>query len=413
MASPHVPPYLRLNRPRPTGNVLVTLRDMDTEDQLRALRRCAAEAGLDGGATAMTCEEMRTREGHGFGRPVLLRGAGIGLVRAPSIAAAAAVAQAMAADDEIEEARPEFFMYPIPLPEADDGARTWGVAAVGADRSPFTGKGIRIAVLDTGFDAGHPDFAGRSVTALSFVGDDDPDDAQGHGTHCTGTAAGPFGSGNLPRYGVAPDAEIFVGKVLSDAGAGLEIDIIAGVEWAIANGCHVISMSLGRPTQPGEIPSAAYERSGRRALAAGCLIVAAAGNDSARQFGFVAPVGAPANALSILAVAAVDDTGAVAPFSSGAIDPPGGAVDIAGPGVGVFSSFPRPQLYKCLSGTSMACPHVAGVAALWAESNAGLRGRALWDALVASALPLDAPPGDIGAGLVRAPGAATTGGAGV
>lgn len=401
-----VPPFLSMKRPRPTGNVLVTFKDMGTEQQLRALERGAARAGIGGSAVAMTSAEIRGINSLAIEQPILLPGIGVGLIRAASVGAAAAAAHAMAADDEVEEARPEFFMYPIPLPETDSAARTWGIAAVGAEQSAFTGKGIRIAVLDTGFDIQHPDFVGRAVTAVSFVGDGNPQDAQGHGTHCIGTAAGPGADGNRPRYGVASEAEIFAGKVLNDQGFGAEVDILAGMEWAIDNGCHVISMSLGRATQPGEIPSVPYERMGRRALDAGCLIVAAAGNESSRQFGFIAPVGAPANSPSIVAVAAIDSTGAVAPFSSGAVNPNGGAVDIAGPGVGVFSSFPAPELYRSLDGTSMACPHVAGVAALWAQSDAGLRGQALWDALVANALALPAPASDVGAGLVQAPGIA-------
>jgi subtilisin family serine protease len=163
-------------------------------------------------------------------------------------------------------------------------------------------------------------------------------------------------------------------------------------------------MSLGRAAAPGEAPSLVYERLGRRALERGCLILAAAGNDSARGQGIVAPVGAPANSPSILAVGALGPALDPAPFSNGGIDEgTGGAVDLAGPGVDVFSAAPRPRLYRALSGTSMACPHAAGAAALLAQSDPALRGRALWDALVAGARPLPYPSRDVGAGLVRAP----------
>jgi subtilisin family serine protease len=253
-------------------------------------------------------------------------------------------------------------------------------------------------------DTGHPDFAGRSIVTRSFVAGETADDVQGHGTHCAGTAAGPAAAGNRPSYGVATEADIFVGKVLNNSGSGLEIDILAGMAWAIEQGCQVISMSLGRATQVGEIPSAAYERLGRRALDSGSLIVAAAGNESSRQFGFIAPVGAPANSPSILAVAAIDFEGKIAEFSCGGINPNGGEVNIAAPGVGVFSSFPRPELYKTLRGTSMACPHVAGLAALLAESDASLRGQALWDAIVSGAAKLSLDASDVGAGLAQAPG---------
>jgi subtilisin family serine protease len=133
------------------------------------------------------------------------------------------------------------------------------------------------------------------------------------------------------------------------------------------------------------------------------LIVAAAGNDSHRPSRYIAPVGWPAAAASIMAVAAVDSDLQVASFSNGGINPRGGGVDIAGPGVSVFSSFPMPERYKRLMGTSMATPHVAGVAALWAQSDPGLRGQTLWRALERSALEIGLPKRDVGAGLVQAP----------
>jgi subtilisin family serine protease len=405
------PPFLDLMRPRPTGNVLVSFLPRDEGAQLRALERCAQRLARGGAwrARALSSGEVGRLDLAALAEPVLLAGYGVGLVPATA-GTAAQVASVMAADADIEEARPEFFMFPIGRPAVgggdlavDDAARTWGVAAVGAAASPFTGRGVRIAVLDSGFDAGHPDFEGREIVAESFVQGETTADGSGHGTHCAGTAAGPGARGNRPRYGVAPEAVLHVGKVLSDAGRGFEFDILSGMAWAIDAGCEVISMSLGRPAQPGEAPSVQYERLGRRALEAGCVIVAAAGNDSARRFGFIAPVAAPANSPSILAVGAVDAAGLVAPFSAGGLNPDGGEVDLAAPGVDVFSAFPRPQLYRALQGTSMACPHVAGVAALWAEAEPSLRGAALWRRLVETAAPLREGARDVGAGLVQAP----------
>ena len=313
-----------------------------------------------------------------------MSGYGIGVV--PCLAGTPAVlAQIYAAVDEVEEARPEFFVFSMDLPARDTAERTWGVAAVGAADSPFTGKGIRIAVLDTGIDAGHPDFEGRELVTKSFVPGLAADDVRGHGTHCAGIAAGPRAQGNRPRYGVAPEAEIYVGKVLDDSGNGAETDILAGMAWAIEQQCQVVSMSLGRAVQPGESYSLAYERLGRLALERGSLIVAAAGNNSSRRFGYIAPVAAPANAPSIMAVAAIDPEGAVADFSCGGLNPEGGEIDLAAPGIDVFSSYPRPQVYRSLSGTSMACPHVAGVAALWAEADASLRGQSLFERLKGAA----------------------------
>ena len=404
---PTVPPLLDALRPRPTGNVIVAFEasgEDGVDRQLRALERAVACS-----ARRVECAEMGALDVAAQEEPLLLGNYGVAVV--PRCVASSDTARILAAEEGVAEARPEFFMFalgggPTGGPEGcgpDDAERTWGVAATGADRSPFTGAGIGLAVLDTGIDTGHPDFDGRTIAAHSFVAGEGPHDAQGHGTHCAGTAAGARASGNRPRYGVAPDAALHVGKVLNDGGVGREGDILAGMAWAIESGCAVISMSLGRAVQPGESPSLVYERMGRRALDRGSLIVAAAGNDSTRRFGYLAPVGAPANSPSILAVAALEPDLDVAPFSNAGLTEDGGEVDVAAPGVDVFSSVPRPRLYQVLSGTSMACPHAAGVAALLAQSDPGLRGLPLWRALIDGAVALPAERRDVGAGLVRAP----------
>jgi subtilisin family serine protease len=207
-------------------------------------------------------------------------------------------------------------------------------------------------------------------------------------------------SGTHRRYGVAGEASIFAGKVLSNAGSGTDGNILAGIDWAIRNGCRVISMSLGAPTRPGERFSPTYEAIARRALDRGTLIVAAAGNDSSRPTS-VKPVNRPANCPSIMAVAAIDAFANVAFFSCGATGVAGGEVDIAGPGMAVFSSWPRPRLYNVESGTSMATPHVAGIAALYLQKTPAMTARELWTALQTNALRLSAGRVDVGAGLVQ------------
>lgn len=279
---------------------------------------------------------------------------------------------------------------------------TWGLQATKASASQFSGRGVRVAVLDTGLDLQHPDFQGRSTSSRSFVLGEGAQDGHGHGTHCIGTACGPRQPGQSPRYGIAFDSEIFAGKVLSNRGSGSDGGILAGINWAITNGCHVISMSLGAATRPGQGFSPIFEAVARRALAAGTLIIAAAGNESNRPE-IIAPVGHPANCPSIMAVAALDAQGRVAFFSCGSVNHPGGGVDIAGPGVSVRSSWPRPILYRTINGTSMATPHVAGIAALHAEANPGVRGRALGQVLFESARRLPLVSTDVGAGLVQAP----------
>ncbi len=282
---------------------------------------------------------------------------------------------------------------------ADTPEYTWGLQATEVVSSPRTGRGIRVAVLDTGLDLAHPDLAGRAVTATSFVPGQSAQDGHGHGTHCVGTACGPRTVEGSHGYGVASEAEVFVGKVLSDEGSGTDAEILAGIAWAVRNGCQVISMSLGADTPE---PSPAYTAAGRRALDQGSLIVAAAGNNGDRGSGEFGFVGAPANSPDILAVGALDPFLEVAWFSARSTAVPGGQVDLAAPGVDVYSSWPLPDRYNTISGTSMATPHVAGLAALWAEET-GLRGRDLWWALDRASRRLPIASVDVGSGLPLAP----------
>jgi subtilisin len=242
--------------------------------------------------------------------------------------------------------------------EAAVAAATWGLAAIKAVASRFNGAGIKVAILDTGFDFNHPDFQGRPITRQSFIAGQTPQDGNGHGTHTMGTACGPKSPVGVPRYGAAFGAQMFVGKGLSNTGSGTTATVLAGMNWAVANRCQVISMSLGAPIGP----QAAYTQAGQPALSAGCLMIAAAGNDSRRP-GVIAPTNAPGNSPTIMSVAALDTNLQVAFFSCG------GKVEIAGPGMNVFSSWPLPKRYNTESGTSMATPHAAGAAALWAQSN--------------------------------------------
>lgn len=283
---------------------------------------------------------------------------------------------------------------------ADSAQFTWGLAATRAASSSRTGANIAVAILDSGLDLAHPDFAGRPIVSRSFVAGQTVQDGGGHGTHTVGTSCGPADPpGPSRRYGVATQAKIFVGKVLSDRGFGADGQILAGINWALTNNVHVISMSLGIEFNQ---VSQAYETVGQRALAAGTLIVAAAGNNADRAAGYMGFVGIPANSPSILAVAAVDANLGIANFSSRSSAGTGGRIDIAAPGVAIYSSFPMPDRYHTTSGTSMAAPHVAGIAALVSQAT-GARGAELWSKLIQGAQPLNLPSVDVGAGLVQAP----------
>ncbi|MGE7369942.1 S8 family peptidase [Neorhizobium sp. NPDC001467] len=280
----------------------------------------------------------------------------------------------------------------------EETANTWGLQVTRVVQSGLSGAGIKVAVLDTGFDDEHQDFVGRAVTKKLFATNSSEEDIHGHGTHCIGTACGPLRPSSGPRYGIAYESEIYAGKVLGDDGFGTDRSIIAGMEWALEQGCHVISMSLGAATRVGDAPSEDYEHIGLVCLDAGTIVIAAAGNESARP-GIISPVGSPANASTILAIGAVDRSLSPASFSSGGLNP-GQEVDIAAPGVDILSSLPGNN-YDRWNGTSMATPHVSGVAALLAQSDPAFRGWALWARLIQLAEPLSFPTRDVGKGLLQ------------
>ncbi len=283
----------------------------------------------------------------------------------------------------------------------DTSQFAWGLQATKVNTSRSTGRGVKLAVLDTGIDLRHSDFRGRKIIGQSFIPRQSVQDGQGHGTHCAGTACGPMmPATGVRRYGCANDAEIYVGKVLSDSGSSSGGSVFSGMNWAVANGCQVISMSLGADVNA---VSQAFEQIGRRALTAGCLIVAAAGNNAQRSIGNPGYVGQPANSPSIMAVGALDNRLRIADFSarSSSLTGAAGKIDIAAPGVSVFSSLPGSR-HAAWDGTSMAAPHVAGIAAMWCQLT-GRTGAALWTILTQNALSIPGNVADLGAGLVLAP----------
>ncbi|SDO90308.1 Subtilase family protein [Streptomyces sp. cf386] len=286
-------------------------------------------------------------------------------------------------------------------PAPDEHSFTWGLQAIRANLSHLTGRGVKVAVLDTGVDTDHPDLVGCIEETMSFVLGETVEDVQGHGSHCIGTVAGPNKPQQGPRYGVACDARILAGKVLNNRGRGADGQILAGISWAIARGARVISMSLGAPVQVGELFPQTYEILAQRALALGTVIVAAAGNESNRPPS-IKPVGRPANCPSILAVGALDRSLTPSFFSNGGINGQGGEINIAAPGRDVRSAAPGGG-YDDMSGTSMATPHVAGVLAMIAEANPHASAADLKAALLSGAFPLSQPVRDVGSGLLQAP----------
>jgi subtilisin len=279
----------------------------------------------------------------------------------------------------------------------------WHLREVNVTKKTPTGRGIKVAVLDTGIDLQHPDFRGvfqEGVNAMSFVPNQSVQDGHGHGTHCAGLVAGPAKPKRGPRYGVAPGVELYIGKVLSNGGSGTDDQIIDGIDWAADRGVRIISMSLGSGRFDGEPYAEAYERVARNLLNAdpGVLIIAAAGNESFRPFE-TQPVGNPAACPSMMAVAAVDAQRRIARFSSRSDSI--AQVDVAAPGDSIYSSWSGGG-YRLESGTSMATPIAAGIAAIHLQQSPAAMARKLWQTLIDSCVTLGAPV-DFGAGIVQAP----------
>jgi subtilisin len=211
------------------------------------------------------------------------------------------------------------------------------------------GKGIKVAVLDTGIDFLHPDLAPNFKGGVSFVPGQTLMDGNSHGTHCAGTVAAAInGSGVV---GVAPAASLYGVKVLANNGSGNWSWLIAGIDWCIQNQMRVLSMSLGGGGAP-----LALETMCNTAWNRGLLLVAAAGNADGGPGANT--VGQPATYASVIAVSAIDSANLIAGFSSR-----GPKVELTAPGVNVLSTVPGGGL-GTKSGTSMACPHVSGAAVL-------------------------------------------------
>jgi len=258
----------------------------------------------------------------------------------------------------------EKFINNKPIPAKNLVEMEWGIKSIGMERALYTGKGIDVCILDTGLEMSHPDFSSREIEGKSFIqGEDWSKDPNGHGTHCTGISAGNLRSDTGKRYGIAKDCNLKIAKVLSDKGKGTTSSVIDAIDWAITKQFRILSLSLASPVYLNEKPSVLFETVGTRALENNCLIIAAAGNDSNRP-SLPKPVSAPANSLSIMAVAAIDGQMRVAKFSNGGLNPStGGNINVCAPGVDIFSSYPKntknKNYYFALSGTSMATPYVS------------------------------------------------------
>ncbi len=251
------------------------------------------------------------------------------------------------------------------------------VKQIGADKAwaaGYNGKGVKIAVLDTGVDATHPDLKEQVVGEKNFSTSPDATDKYGHGTHVASIAAGTGAKSAGTYKGVAPGAKLLNGKVLDDDGYGEDSGILAGMDWAAEQGADVVNLSLGGGDTPEIDPLEAQVN--KLSKEKGILFAIAAGNDGGEQ-----TIGSPGSAEAALTVGAVDDTDKLADFSStgpgldGQIKP-----DVTAPGVDTTAaSAPgsviarevgeKPPGYVTISGTSMATPHVAGAAAILKQQH--------------------------------------------
>ena len=270
----------------------------------------------------------------------------------------------------------------------------------------YDGKGVKIAVLDTGVDATHPDLKSQVIAAKNFSTAATIADKVGHGTHVASIAAGTGAKSGGKYKGVAPGAKIISGKVLDDTGSGDDSGILAGMEWAAEQGAQVVNLSLGGQDTPEVDPLEALVN--KLSDEKGILFAIAAGNSGPES------VGSPGSADMALTVGAVDDKDALAPFSStgprigdGAIKP-----DVTAPGVDITAAAApgslidqevgeNPAGYLSISGTSMATPHVAGAAAILKQEHPDWTYAEIKGALTGSAKGGKYTPFEQGSGRIQ------------
>ena len=275
-------------------------------------------------------------------------GIGIQLVTVPR-GQEIAKAKAYSANARVAYAEPDFVAEALGNPDDPGFGTQWGLVKIQAPQAwdVTTGSpGITVAILDTGVDLDHPDLAGKITGNTNFSTSNTTDDVYGHGTHVAGIAAAMTNNG-IGVAGLGYSSAIMNVKVLNDNGSGTYSAVASGIIWAVDNGAKVINMSLG-----GSSPSSTLQDAVNYAWNSGVVVVASAGNSGSTTPSY------PAYYSNCIAVAAADVNDALASWSNY-----GNWVDVAAPGLGIYSTT-KNNSYGYMSGTSMASPYVAGLAAL-------------------------------------------------
>jgi len=260
-----------------------------------------------------------------------------------------AKANTYSSNARVAYAEPDFMAEALGSPDDPWFEKQWGMVKIQTPQAWEVTTGspsINIAILDTGVDLDHPDLADKIVSNINLTSSTTVDDVHGHGTHVAGIAAAMTNNG-VGVAGLGYSSTIMNVKVLGDTGSGAYSWIVSGIIWAVDNGAEIINMSLG-----GSYASSTLEDAINYAWSKGVVVVAAAGN-----YGNTAPL-YPAYYTNCIAVAATDSLDGLAAWSNY-----GEWVDVAAPGVGIYATL-KNNGYGYKSGTSMASPHVAGLAAL-------------------------------------------------
>ena len=354
----------------------------------------AVSAQLDTGGTGDLLDALRAAHpGEGAG--------------ARAMARAAADRVTTAAERAAGDVAHVYLDQPVEPTDADSMPQ---IGAPPAWDAGYTGEGVTVAVLDTGIDPTHPDLDRSIVGSQDFTGSGDVTDHSGHGTHVASIVTGSGEASAGANQGVAPGADLLVGRVLGGGDEDVESAVIAGMEWAAAQGADVVNLSLGLGATDGTDPlaTAVNELTAQHDT----LFVVSAGNQRTNG-----SIGSPGSADAALTVGAVDDDDVLASFSSkgpragdGAIKP-----DVTAPGVGIVAARAAgtsmgevvDEWYTAVGGTSMAAPHVAGAAAVLKSAHPEWGADELKARLMGSAQP--GPAGttvwDEGAGRTWIPGA--------